>query len=278
MLVHQISLQGKRPTNEDQHIVMENINGKNSQINNINLFAIFDGHGGPGVSKFMKDNIGRYFFSKKYEKLISDKKHFDKYINAVFMKLQSKLTKNHPIIAKKSGSTSLVVVQQVVKNELIIYLINLGDCRAVLCNQYNLPQQLTKDHKPYTLEERMRINKLGGKVVWDGYEWRVGNLSLSRAMGDVDTDPFVSHEPEIFKYKISSRDKYLVMACDGLWDVLSNQEVINFVNECLHIGIKPNGDNIAKMLADFAIRSGSTDNVTVLIQFIQPLKKHCNPD
>jgi serine/threonine protein phosphatase PrpC len=270
MFIQQVSLQGKRPSNEDQHIIIENLNGKNNSINNINLLGIFDGHGGPGVSKFMKDSVSKYFVNKKIGKLLKSNKYFEKYTLKVFDTMQTKLIKNHPIIAKKSGSTALIALQELQGDHLSLQLINLGDCRAVLCNKYNIAHQLTKDHKPNSLEERKRIHSLGGDIKWDGFDWRVGDLSLSRAMGDGDNCPFVTHRPEIFRYRIYPQDKFLIMACDGLWDVLGNQEVVDFVNEYLNQGVNPNKVNLAKALADFAIRSGSTDNVTVLIQFIQP--------
>ena len=77
---------------------------------------------------------------------------------------------------------------------------------------------------------------MNGKIQFDGHDWRIKDLSLSRAFGDLDASPFVTHEPEIYKYKLSSKDKFMVLACDGLWDVLSNQEVVNFVLECCNYG------------------------------------------
>jgi len=273
MLIQHVSLQGKRKSNEDKAVIVENLGGSNQNINNINLLGIFDGHGGVGVSKFMKNNVGKYFLDKKIIKIFNHDLTFEKYTMKIFDKLQDKLFKKHPVIAKKSGSTTLLAFQHMLNGSLILYLVNLGDCRAVLCNKYNIPQQLTKDHKPNSLEERKRIQSLGGDIKWDGADWRVGDLSLSRSMGDIDNSPFVTHKPEIFKYRISTQDKFIIMACDGLWDVLSNQEVVNFINEYLNQGLDPRKNNFAKLLGDFAIRSGSTDNVTILIQFIQPFEK-----
>jgi len=121
------------------------------------------------------------------------------------------------------------------------------------------------------MEERKRITGLNGKINFDGDDWRIKDLSLSRAFGDTDATPFVTHKPQIYKYKLSSSDKFIVLACDGLWDVLSNQEVINFVLEYRNYKINPKMDqiNIAQKLGQFAIDSGSTDNVTIIINFFE---------
>jgi serine/threonine protein phosphatase PrpC len=268
MLIQQISLKGKRPTNEDEHIIFENLNDNDTSINNINLIGIFDGHGGGGVSKFLKEQIPSFFLNKRINKILQNSKYLEKYIVNVFDKLQNKLEKNHPIISKKSGSTALIAIEQIQNDKLILMLINLGDCRAVLCNKRNIAIQLSKDHKPNNLEERIRINELGGIVRFDGADWRIGDLSVSRAMGDLDNAPFITYQPEIYKYVISRNDKFIIFACDGLWDVFTIQEVIDVINEYLHQGQDPNKVNFAKLLADFAIRHGSTDNVSVIIQFI----------
>ena len=129
---------------------------------------------------------------------------------------------------------------------------------------FNIAEQLSQDHKPNSPEERKRIEELGGVVEFDGSDWRIRNLSLSRAFGDLDCKPYVTHLPQIYEYEVNKNDKFLVLACDGLWDVLSNQDVVDFIISCLSIKIK---NNIARLLAEYAIEKGSMDNVTVIIYF-----------
>ena len=88
---------------------------------------------------------------------------------------------------------------------------------------------LSKDHKPHLFEEKTRIENLGGEIYHDGYDWRVGDLSVSRAFGDMDAAPYVTHKPQIFKYNLKKTDKFLICACDGLWDVIDDQEAVNLV-------------------------------------------------
>jgi serine/threonine protein phosphatase PrpC len=129
----------------------------------------------------------------------------------------------------------------------------------------------TKDHKPNWPEEKERITKLGGQIYYDGYDWRIKDLSVSRAFGDNDATPYLTSKPEVFRHRITQSDKFMILACDGLWDVLDNQTAVNLVlSECYNIrtGLRNNiKSNIARKLADFALEKGSTDNITVVIVF-----------
>jgi protein phosphatase 2C len=123
-------------------------------------------------------------------------------------------------------------------------------------------------------DEKNRIEKLNGKIYYDGYDWRISDLSVSRAFGDIDAFPYVTHKPEIFKYKLKKNDKFFILACDGLWDVISNQDACNFVLQKLNETSKIstiNGNsknNIAQALAEYAIKNGSTDNVSIILIFL----------
>jgi len=166
-----------------------------------------------------------------------------------------------------------------------IQVINIGDCRAVL-SQKGLAIPLSKDHKPDWPDEKRRIyevNRANGtdeKVHFEDQAWRIGDLSVSRAFGDLDNVPFVTHIPEIFTYVLNNNDKFIIMACDGLWDVVHSETAVNFVtdhllkNSATYTYNIPNrypphndqsGNNIARKLADYALACGSTDNVSVLI-------------
>ena len=93
------------------------------------------------------------------------------------------------------------------------------------------------DHKPCRPDEEERIKALGGKVVYWG-RWRVeGILAVSRAIGDANLKPYVSCDPEFIERKIEEEDMYLVLASDGLWDVMRNDEVARFVNRYMGRGM-----------------------------------------
>lgn len=272
MITHSISLIGRRDKNEDQHDIIINLNNQLENINNINFFGVYDGHGGREVSKFLKQNLSKYFTNKINTYDITNPTNFKKYIEKVFDHLQSKLELEFKNISYTIGSTALIIIMFKHNNDIYSYIANIGDCRSILCDAKNTPLQLTKDHKPNQPDEKKRIQKLGGKIYFDGYDWRIGDLSVSRSFGDIDSTPFVTHKPDIFKYKIKKNDKFIIIGCDGLWDVMTNKNVIDFILEKINkikiTEMSGNSiNNIAYLLANYAIKKGSTDNISIIIIF-----------
>ena len=267
MHIDSYSLQGKRDSNEDQHIGIININNNNKKINPINFIGVFDGHGGKAVSKYLKKNLPYYFLKKNKVNIYGERSTVTKYFfNKLFDNIQNKLQSSHPIVASRCGSTCLCGIQYIdKKGKSNLWMLNVGDSRAVMCNYKGETIPLTVDHKPNSKSERKRITDLGGKIKFDGADWRIQDLSLSRAIGDLDTAPYVTHKPDIFKYKLHKGDKFIIFACDGLWDVISNNKAVDFVNKLMN---KKYTGNIAKQLAEYAIKKGSYDNVTVSILFL----------
>lgn len=265
MKIYSHSLQGKRESNEDQHIHIINLDNVNTELNPVNFFGVFDGHGGKGVSKYLKENLPQFFTNKFDKDIYSRPESAAKYFNKVFNLLQENMIKTHPKVVQHCGSTACIAVQFYdVDMKKKMWVLNVGDSRAIKCNKLNIGEQLTQDHKPNSPDERLRIEQLGGKIEFDGCDWRIKDLSLSRAFGDIDCTPYVTHLPQIYKYKISSSDKFFIYACDGLWDILSNQDAVDFVISLL-MDVKFKG-NYAKELAKHAYNKGSTDNITVIIQ------------
>lgn len=150
------------------------------------------------------------------------------------------------------GCTSVVAVLQ--GSEL--YIANAGDSRAVL-GRGKLAVPLSEDHKPASANERSRITNAGGFVSEVGGVTRVnGNLNLSRAIGDlrykgnhdVARDAqIITAEPDVRRVTIMPEDRFFLLACDGIWDVLSNQQAIDFVNDRMDRGVS-HGDICEQML------------------------------
>jgi len=271
MKIHTHTLQGKRESNEDQHINVLNLNNTNKDLHPINLVGVFDGHGGKIISKYLKNNLPKYILKKSSNINIYQEKNsvVTKFFGTLYDKIQEKISKDHPISSKRCGSTALCGIHYNDRNNNPrLWMLNVGDSRAVLCNHKNMTIPLTIDHKPNLTSERKRIEQLGGRIKFDGSDWRIKDLSLSRAFGDIDTSPYVTHKPDISKVKLNKKDKFIIFACDGLWDVLTNNQAVNFVNRELKKNSKNN--NIAKKLAEEAIYKGSYDNVTVSILFLDP--------
>lgn len=265
--IHSISLKGLRNENEDKHSVFINLNGNDKTRAHVNYLAVYDGHGGKFVSKFLEKNLPNFFTDKRV--------HFPltkKYVHDVYTYVQKVLREKYHEKALHCGSTC-VSVTHFKKNDVdYINVLNTGDSRCIICRD-NFGINLTKDHKPDWPEERSRIEALGGKIYFDGDDWRIKDLSVSRAFGDIDAEPFVTNMPDIFRYKLEKSDKFIVIACDGLWDVMDNQSVVNFIlaeaYDKTTNARNTKNINIAKKLAEHALERGSTDNLTVLIYFLQ---------
>jgi protein phosphatase PTC1 len=149
------------------------------------------------------------------------------------------------------------------KDEIHLNIVNLGDSRLSIVYSNGTSKSITKDHKPDDSVEKSRLEKMGGEVYKDSESvYRIGDLSLSRAFGDGDNAPYISQKPDIFYKKITKQTKYIVMGCDGLWDVISSEEIGQVIEELIK-QLKP--DNLAVELAKLAIEKGSTDNVSVIV-------------
>lgn len=282
MVIYQSkSLKGIRDENEDEIDTIVNENRENPELNSINYFAVYDGHGGKHVSAYVKLNLHRYFMNKSNRHIVKKGKTYNKFIKSTFNHLQGKISKE--IDSTNCGSTALIVIQHSNGREssLLKYLkvINLGDCRVVLCNQYDIAIPLSKDHKPMSWNENKRILDLGGTITHAvNDDPRIGSYSVSRAFGDLSAKPYLSHIPDVYDYELECDetkiiDKFMILACDGVWDVLSCQDAVDFVlyrmSELPRIvtcdlkGV----NNISQMLGKYAIEKGSTDNISVVIVF-----------
>lgn len=160
-----------------------------------------------------------------------------------------------------------------------LYIANAGDSRAVL-GRGKLAVPLSEDHKPASPSERARITNAGGFVSEVGGVTRVnGNLNLSRAIGDLrykgNSDvardaQIITAEPDVRRVTVMPEDRFFLMACDGIWDVLTSQQAIDFVNERLDRGEA--SSSICEQMLDFCLaknpkeaRGIGCDNMTAQI-------------
>lgn len=87
------------------------------------------------------------------------------------------------------------------------------------------PVKIMEPHKPHTESEKKRIEDAGGVVVWYG-AWRVnGVLSVARAIGDKKLKEWVIGDPDVAEFDLDGTEEYLILACDGLWDVMDEEKV-----------------------------------------------------
>lgn len=149
-------------------------------------------------------------------------------------------------------------------------IANAGDCRAVL-GRRGRAIEMSKDHKPNCISERLRIEKLGG-VIYDGY--LNGQLSVARALGDwhmkgpKGSACPLSAEPELQETNLTEDDEFLILGCDGLWDVMSSQCAVTIARKELMLHNDP--ERCSRELVREALIRNTCDNVTVIVICFSP--------
>lgn len=232
---------------EDRSIVMHEL----AALPNTHLFGVFDGHGGQACSDFAANNFpGALFRAWANEDATPESAlvHAFEDTDYAFLKESS--------VDEVSGSTALTAL--VVDSTL--YVANAGDCRCVVGRKDGGSIDLSRDHVATDPHENARIVARGGFVSVTG---RVqGCLMVSRAMGDRPVKRYVSATPEVVTKHLGSEDDFIILASDGLWDVVSSQEAVSLVRSTVRVA-----DLAAKRLALKAIELGSDDNISVIVVF-----------
>ncbi|KAK7261021.1 hypothetical protein RIF29_27324 [Crotalaria pallida] len=306
-----ISLCGRRPEMEDavttvprflkipiQMLIGDRVvDGMNKCFNQqmTHFFGVYDGHGGSQVAKYCRDRIHLALaeeieFIK--EGLVSGSvkdgclDQWKKAFTNCFLKVDAEVggkANNDPIAPETVGSTAVVAI--ICSSHIIV--ANCGDSRAVLCRGKE-PMALSVDHKPNRDDEYARIEAAGGKVIqWNGH--RVfGVLAMSRSIGDRYLKPWIIPEPEVMFLPRAKDDECLILASDGLWDVMTNEEVCDLARRRLLLWHKKNGSELpsergegidpaaqaaAEFLSNRALQKGSKDNITVIVVDLKAQRK-----
>ncbi|KAG8375099.1 hypothetical protein BUALT_Bualt10G0065100 [Buddleja alternifolia] len=201
------------------------------------FFAAYDGHGGDKVAQACGERLHKCLEKhiEKAKKVPEEKLDWEKVMVECFSSMDEEFGENvsrdeseQMEAERKMGSTAVVVL--VGKEEVVV--ANCGDSRAVLCRG-GVALPLSSDHKPDRADERERIEAIGGKIInWNG--WRVeGVLSTSRSLGDHYLKPYVTSEPEVKISRRSEYDEFIIIATDGLFDVVGNGVACEVVKRCL---------------------------------------------
>ncbi|XP_010548568.1 PREDICTED: probable protein phosphatase 2C 59 isoform X2 [Tarenaya hassleriana] len=236
---------GKRSSMEDFYETR--IVGVDGEI--VGLFGVFDGHGGARAAEYVKQNL----FSNliRHPKFISDTSSA---IADAYNQTDSEFLNSENSQNRDAGSTASTAI--LVGDRLLV--ANVGDSRAVICRN-GKAIAVSRDHKPDQSDERQRIEDAGGFVMWAG-TWRVGGvLAVSRAFGDRLLKQYVVADPEIQEEKVDSTLEFLILASDGLWDVVSNEEAVEMIKEI------EEAEEGAKKLMKEAYERGSADNITCVV-------------
>jgi serine/threonine protein phosphatase PrpC len=242
--------QGGREYMEDRIDICETL------IRDYEYYAVFDGHGGSDIVEYVHQNMRGLLIN-----LINNKDAMQLNEDDILYQGLKTIVERLPMsVAKHQGTTAVLVLRRARE----MWIANCGDSRAIVSLSNGKSIQLTDDHKPNREDEYRRIISQGGFVApsYRGDVYRVnGSLAVSRSIGDLSLFPHVTWKPEITYASIAPTFKFLVLATDGIWDVLQNNDVSTILN----IQSTNNVNNVAKDICALARTRGSTDNISVVI-------------
>lgn len=154
-----------------------------------------------------------------------------------------------------------------------LHCVNVGDSRAVMSHG-GKAVRLSYDHKPLLPEEYDRVTSAGGFVTEEGSIQ--GIVSVARALGDYPLRPYITDEPRCATFELDDSDEFVIFACDGLWDVLSDDDAVRIARDAL---AKPGATpaTVSLLLRDWAYLSGSADNISVIVGVMNPPKPAATP-
>jgi protein phosphatase 2C family protein 2/3 len=261
--------QGRRESMEDTHVLFDIVKETITDLSgnpedSVAFYGVFDGHGGVDAAIMVQDNLHNNIFRSEAWK----SGNIEGALNNGFETTDDQIIKQSIEKGWMNGSTAAVALF----HNLSLYIANIGDSEALLIKktadgQWE-PEALTTLHKPSDPSEKERIEKLGGHVFFGRL---FGALAVSRSFGDSKfkipktAQNFVSWEPAIKKVDIvPEQHKFLVLACDGLWDVMNHQQVSDFVIKARYEQNK-NPAEISKMLVREALNKRTEDNVTAIV-------------
>ena len=268
-----------RNYNEDRVSIIINMNKPKNFLKKwpkISFFGIYDGHGGEGCSEFLRDNLHKYICENNYfpDNIPEAIKYGIQKAEYEFLNNYA-LSTNKEEIIDKSGSC--VIILLIVETN--IYIANVGDSRCLLSmdNGKNYIM-VTKDHKPNSPNEIIRIKNnggnvyqsqtvinnlenafLNGKILIGPYRVIPGRLSVCRTIGDAEAkikkfggNPnVIISTPDIFYYDLKKENlDFFILGCDGIYDQMSNKEILDLAwmilknnNNKSNFEIKENGLN-----------------------------------
>ncbi|TYZ66460.1 hypothetical protein PybrP1_009993 [[Pythium] brassicae (nom. inval.)] len=261
------SMQGWRDTMEDMDVVQLPMDESTPDLHCV---AVFDGHGGPAISQAVAKRIIPHIL--QCEDFVNDPKSTESLAMALaksFIEVDEAL-KVDPEFATTSdevGSTGLVAI--ITPTDVVC--ANVGDSRCILSNSKSQEViQLSVDHKPDLEFEKQRIMAAGGTV----FRGRVcGGVAVSRSFGDLwfkrnaslkPHQQLVTAEPCVRIHRRDAADEFMVLCCDGIYDVMSNDQLRKFVRHKLKAGVR-NPKDICEHLLDECLSKGSRDNMSAVL-------------
>lgn len=273
--------QRQKPVTQDSYAVSNRFQGRECD----HFFVVCDGHGDYGhlVSTYITESLpstfGKVFLQNRRDlELVSQS------LQGCLKKLESELPTSN-IDTCLSGTT--VVAAFISENRL--FVAHIGDSRAVIGSKYGshwVPSQLTEDHKPENSDEARRILRNGGEVrknldscrnpTGPYRVWLLGQdgpgLAMSRSIGDgYAKQAGVIADPDFKAVVLTPEDRFLVIATDGLWEVIDTEEVVNIVaRKADRNSIEEAADDLVNEAHMRWRKMGdSVDDITVLVVVLE---------
>ncbi|GLT86533.1 hypothetical protein SLE2022_378300 [Rubroshorea leprosula] len=213
------AVKGKKKFMEDTHKIVSCSQGNSNKA----FFGVYDGHGGRKAVDFVAENLHNNIF--ELLKNCAGNEEKEEAVKAGYLKTDEEFLK------QDSAGGACCVTALIEGQDIVV--ANVGDCRAVLCRG-GVAEALTTDHKPEKEDERNRIENKGGYVLMHRGAWRVhGILSISRSIGDAHMKNWIPAEPDTKILQMTQDMEFLVLASDGLWEKVGNQEAVDTVTNLL---------------------------------------------
>ncbi|KAJ6693178.1 hypothetical protein OIU85_003987 [Salix viminalis] len=211
------SKKGRREIMEDGYGTIIDILGDAKQA----FFAVIDGHGGRAAAEYVAENLGKNIVKGLQNVGCKEDGKLEEAIRGGYLVTDSEFL--------SQGVSSGACAASVLLKDGELHAANVGDCRVVL-SRNGIADVLTNDHRASREDERLRIENSGGFLHCRNGIWRVhGSLAVSRAIGDRHLKEWIISEPEIKRVPLTSDCQFLIMASDGLWDKVNEQEAVDVI-------------------------------------------------
>lgn len=241
---------GRRAALEDRFSAVLDIQRNPKQ----GFFGVFDGHGGAKAAEYAANNLEKNIMAQVEKR---DEENIEEAVKDGYLETDSEFLKED-----LSGG-SCCVTALITRGNLVVS--NAGDCRAVM-SRSGVAEALTTDHRPSRPDEKERVEAMGGFVDCYNGVWRIqGSLAVTRGIGDRQLKQWVISEPETRVIKIKPDDEFLILASDGLWEKVTNQEAIDIARPLCTGNNKLQPLAACKKLVDMSVSRGSLDDVSVMV-------------
>lgn len=305
LVVGAAQARGARPYMEDRHSIVHDLGTLHPRCEGVTYLCVLDGHGGSRAADFVLRELPGRLAADERLQLISSPEAVESALSRAFDAVDDDFLKEARSEKLGDGTTVLCALLR----GSTLDIANVGDSRAVLGrrpesramepdglgNGRALRERdheavrLSVDHKPNLPEEEKRVQAHGGMVRCVNGCWRVVSphaqtmLAVSRALGDRDLKesterPLVSSSPFVCSLDLTPRDQFLILASDGLWDVVQDADAVKLVTEVAkkqpralpghQAALKTLAQAAADALVKRAHDLGSLDNTTALVAWL----------